>query len=347
MSIAKQFVDVELVTHIVEHRAFNGKCSCCGKKFEASLPQNLINPVTYGDNLKAMTVLLSTEGCVSVNRIKNMIKELTDGNISISEGTIVNWLAEMSGKTDSGLNEIKKALLANLVNHKDETPIDVGMGLAWLHVLSNDKATYYHVDAKRGKAADEAMGVLPLYKNVLVHDHLSSLIHLPCEHAECNAHILRYLKAAKELQKRDWADDMAALLVSAHRETLASGQKRSLPLKRVRFYEKEYDRILEAGEKEFKADPSPLKDYNDDDMKLLRRLKRYKRDHLLFLTRQEVPFDNNLAERDLRMIKTKQKVSGCFRSLKGAQIFAAIKSVLSTAKKNGQNLFIKLKTLGV
>ena len=341
---AKQYVDIEISARITEHRAYSGKCPQCGKRHENLLPDNLINPVTYGDNIKAVTVLLSTEGCVSVNRIKSFLSEVTGGGIEISEGTIINWLNELAGKTAAEIAAIKEKLLASAVNHKDETGIDVGKGTWWLHTLCNKEATYYHADIKRGKEADERMGILPLYRKVLVHDHLSSLTGLDCEHAECNAHILRYLKAAKELQKRKWAEEMISLLVTGHRETVASGLKRLLPPERTAYYEREYERIIESGEAEFKADPSPLRDYNGDDMKLLRRMKLCRREHLLFLSRAEVPFDNNLAERDLRMVKTKSKVSGSFRSPIGAQNFASIKSVLSTAKKTGKNLLLTLKS---
>jgi len=172
---------------------------------------------------------------------------------------------------------------------------------------------------------------------VLVRDHFAALLNLPCEHQECNAHILRYLKAAKEQRNRTYADDLAGLLVKAHRETLESGQKVKLSPKRIRYYEKEYDRILDAGLKEICA--------HKEDKPLITRLKAFKKAHLLFLSRAEVPFDNNQAERDLRMIKTKAKVSGCFRSTEGVEAFAATKSIISTARKRGENLLEKIKSL--
>jgi len=314
---AKQFVDVELKVNIIEHRAFKGKCPCCKKKHENELPQ--------------------TEGCVAVDRLNQFLHEVSNGKLNISNGTIINWLNEIAGKTKDEIAQYKKELLESAVNHKDETSLDVGTALWWLHVLSNKTTTLYHANPKRGREADEAMGVLSLFENVLVRDHFGALLNLPCEHQECNAHILRYLKAAKELRKREYAEQMISLLVTAHRETLASGQKTKLPLERVAYYEKEYDRILDAGLIECQ--------HHKEDKPLISRMKKFASAHLLFLSRAEVPFDNNLAERDLRMIKTKTKVSGCFRGDQGPHTFAAIKSVLSTARKRSQNLFQKTLSL--
>jgi len=335
--VAKQFVDVEIKVNLTEHRGYIGKCPLCKKKYNNSLPSHLINTVTYSDNVKALAILLSAEGCVAVDRMNRILREISCEKLKVSNGTIINWQNEFAKQTSDELANYKKELLESRVLHKDETSIDVGKELHWLHVLSNQKTTLYHADAKRGHAADKVMGVLPLYKNVLVHDHLASLVNLPlCEHQECNAHILRYLKGAKELRKRKFAESMIELLVKAHRETLVSGQKKSLPSERISYYEKEYDRILDAGLKESL--------HHKEDSPLITRMKEYRDWHLLFLSRAEVPFDNNLAERDLRMIKTKAKVSGHFRSRQGSETFAATKSILSTARKRGENLFQKIKS---
>lgn len=334
--IAKQYIDLNIQVNVTEHRAYNGTCQCCKKKHENKLPENLINPVTYGRNLKALTILLSTEGCISVNRIKSILKETTNGEIEIAESTIINWQSEIAGKTDAEIAKIKSNLLSGKVTHKDETGVRVEKDLHWLHVTSNKDVTLYHANPKRGSDADDEIGILPVYKGVLVRDHYKPLLKYHCEHQECNAHILRYLKAEVE-RKRSWASKMIEFLVKAHRETLSTGQKKQLHYKRLQYYESEYDRILDAGIREHKASSERL--YRTDNINLLERMQKYKSEHLLFLSRAEVPFDNNLAERDLRMVKTKSKVSGCFRSKTGVENFAAIKSVLSTARKQSKNLF--------
>ena len=176
-----------------------------------------------------------------------------------------------------------------------------------------------------------------------MHDHLKGLYRFTCAHAECNAHILRYLKSAVETKNRAWAVGMITFLTEAHNAVKAykAGNIQVLDDAELAEYNARYDAILEQGWVQFLQ--CEQKDYNGEDMKLLRRLKEYKREHLRFLSDFQVPFDNNLAERDLRMIKSKTKVSGCFRGKAGGTVFATVKSYTSTLKKNSRNIFDGLK----
>jgi len=338
---AKQAIDIEVKIHIVEHRAYRGKCLCCGRESESGSPLNDI--ITYGDNLKAVAALLY-ENCVSFSRTKEMLSELTGGAIDISEGTLAKWAADLSAGISPAIDKIKDNLAVSAVLHKDETGIRVNGGLQWLHVLSNDRNTLYTGDRKRGNEADKAVDILPSYSGVLVHDHLKGLYDFSCKHAECNAHILRYLKWAVERHKRKWAQELIVLLVTAN-NAVKYAKERGAPFisgSETESFSNRYDKILDDGFKEFLD--SEKQNYNGDDMKLLRRLRLYKREHLRFLYDFSVPFDNNLAERDLRMIKAKMKISGCFRGPSGPSVFAAIKSYTSTLRKNSLNVFSALKS---
>ena len=287
--------------------------------------------------------MLSLEGMVSIKRIQKIICELTDGQLNLSEGTISKWNKDLSVFVLPAVEEIKKKLLTAPILHKDETGIRVNKSINWFHVLGNDKYTLYaahkkrgnDADKERGNDADKEMDILPAYSGVLVHDHLRGLYSFTCDHAECNAHILRYLKAAVEGKKRVWAKNMIELLLEA--KAAVEDSEKPLSNTAAREYQRRYDGILEQGRKEFLQSESP--DYNGDDMKLLRRLKRYKAEHLRFISDLAVPFDNNQAERDLRMIKAKVKISGCFRAADGGEIFAALKGYTSTLRKNGRNIF--------
>jgi hypothetical protein len=204
--------------------------------------------------------------------------------------------------------------------------------------------TLYFSHKKRGNDADKEIGILPEYRGVLVHDHLKGLYRFTCEHAECNAHILRYLKSAVETNKCVWASTMRVCVTDAHNTVKAHKAKNIPALEEAVLaeYRARYDEILEQGRLEFFQ--GGKKDYNSEDMKLLRRLKEYKSEHLRFLSDFQVPFDNNLAERDLSMIKSKTKVSGCFRGNEGGTVFATIKSYTSTLRKNTMNIFNGLKS---
>lgn len=335
---AKQTVDIEIMTNIVEHRAYTGVCSGCSAKIENELPSELTNIITYGNTLKSLSAILSSEGLVSINRIQQMICELTGGTIDISEGTIAKWNKDLATKLEPVLAKIKEHLLTSQVLHKDETGIRINKTIEWFHVLSNKTKTLYFSHAKRGNAADNDMELLPIYSGTLVHDHLVGLYsNNNCKHAECNAHILRYLKSAAE--KCKWPSDMIEFLVSAHNsiKELRSNGTFSFSETEIQSYSDKYDKILSRGDQEFLA--AEKKDYNSEDMKLLRRLKKYKIEHLRFIFDFLVPFDNNQAERDLRMIKGKLKISGCFRGKNGGVDFASIKSYTSTLRKNSRNIF--------
>ncbi len=338
---AKQHIDIKIELIITEHRIFTGVCSCCRKKVINKSP--IMDILTYGENLKALTAMLSNEGMVSVNRIKTMLTEITNVDLSISEGTIVKWNQELHENIKPVIENIKENLSTKSVLHKDETGVRINGKMNWLHVLSDKKNTLYFADKKRGNEADKSIGVLTSYSGVLVHDHLKGLYKFPCEHAECNAHILRYLKSAAENKKRTWATMMIAFFVNANDAIKACKAENieKLSASELSAYISQYDEILELARQEFLQ--SEKKDYNGEDMKLMRRLKEYKQEHLRFIADFRVPFDNNQAERDLRMIKAKTKISGCFRSETGCSAFASIKSYCSTLRKNNKNIFQGLK----
>jgi len=338
---ARQVVELEIKADITEHRSFTGVCGNCNATVKNDMPLNDI--ITYGESVKAFTAMLCNEGLVSINRIKTMLFEITGGAINLSEGTIAKWNKDLSVKLAPFIVEIKEKLLVQPVLHKDETGIRVDNSLQWFHVLCNGEYTLYFSNKKRGNEADREIDILPAYSGVLVHDHLKGLYGFTCGHSECNAHILRYLKAVAETYKRLWAVAMITFLINANNAVKEhkAGNITALDDAALAEYHTRYDGILEEGRVEFFQDGKA--DYNGEDMKLLRRLKEYKREHLRFLSDFQVPFDNNLAERDLRMIKSKTKVSGCFRGKEGGSVFANIKSYTSTLKKNSGNIFDGIK----
>jgi len=338
---AKQIVELEIRANVTEYRSYTGICGNCNAIVKNDMP--LKDTITYGETVKAFVCMLCSEGLVSINRIKTMLFEITNGAINLSEGTIAKWNKDLSGKLHPFITEVREKLLTQPVLHKDETGIRINNSLQWFHVMSNKVYTLYFSNEKRGNEADTENGILPIYSGVLVHDHLKGLYSFTCAHAECNAHILRYLKSVVETYKRAWAVQMIAFLTNANNLVKEHKARNSpaLDTGTLTEYRARYDQILEQGRHEFFQGAKT--DYNGEDMKLLRRLKEYRKEHLMFLSDFQVPFDNNLAERDLRMIKSKTKVSGCFRGPDGGSVFAAIKSYTSTLRKNSMNIFDGLK----
>ena len=310
-----------------------------------SLPSELKNTVTYGSNLKSTVCLLNLENAISVARTVDIINELTGGLIKLSTGTIINIIYELKTKVQPAIESIKSFLLRCEVNHKDETMLYCNGEPRWFHVFSNNLATYYYYHEKRGNVADIEKGLLRIFTGTLVHDHMKGLYRFQCNDAECNAHILRYLQYSIEQYNRKWAQDLIDLLLkikSEIKEEMINGNN-CLKSESILKYEQRYYEILKEGNEEFKNDSNPHKDYNGEDMKLLRRLKEYGENHLAFMYDFRIPFDNNLAERDLRMIKAQKKISGCFRSDKGGEAYTDVKTYTSTMKKQRKNLYESIK----
>lgn len=315
------------------------------KEDAPELPKELKNFAMYGENLKSLVTLLNVEHVIPVQRTVDIVKELTNNVLQLSTGTVQNFIYELKSKVKPAITNIKNFLLRSEVNHKDETMLFCNGLPRWFHVFGNKEATYYYYHKSRGNKADIEKGLLMIFTGTLVHDHMKGLYKFQSNDAECNAHILRYLTFTIEKYKRRWAQDLLDLLLNIKKEIKEEMKKgnNSLRTESILRYEKEYSRIIKEGEQEFKKDANPYKDYSGEDMKLLRRLKKYKENHLIFMYDFRIPFDNNLAERDLRMIKAKKKISGGFRSDRGGEAYTDIKTYLSTMRKQGNNLYQSIK----
>jgi len=261
-------------------------------------------------------------------------------DIPLSAGSIYNFNKEVYERLAPFEDWAKRELAKSLLLHVDETGINIGGKRKWLHVVCSATLTLLMPHDKRGGEAMAAMGVLPEYTGTLVHDHWKPYYQLPCHHALCNAHHLRELERAWEQDQQQWAKQTQALLVEINKAVDAAGGVLNTP--EAEAFRERYRQLLKEAETECPPpDESQRKKGQRGRLKrsksrnLLERLIQFEEDVLRFMVELDVPFTNNQGERDLRMSKVQQKISGCFRSELGAKIFSRIRSYLSTCRKNG------------
>jgi len=326
----RQVFDIEVSFLVTEYQA-EVLVNQTGDRYVADFPAGVTEPAQYGAGVRATSVYLSQFQLIPQARVQDCFA--TQYGLSLTKGSVNNfnqYAASMlrEWKFDEWM---KNYALSSSLLHVDETGINISRIGYWIHCLSNESFTYFHVDSKRGTEAMERMGVLPYFKGQLVHDHWKAYFTYLCIHILCNAHHLRELQRAYEQDGQKWAEKMKVLLYAILKEVESSGG--SLSKNRVKHYQKKYRKILFAGMKE--CPHNLTQRAQSKSRNLLDRLLAYEEETLRFMVDQGVPFTNNQGERDLRMNKVQQKISGCFRSLRGAEDFCLIRSYLSTCRKNG------------
>jgi transposase len=277
--------------------------------------------------------------------LQEMMKDVF--GVALSQGTISNLQKRCHNQLEYFEESVREQLRNANVAHFDETGMRVNKTLHWMHVACTDSLSLYHLDPKRGAIAMDTMGILPEFSGRAIHDHLSAYYRYDCAHGLCNAHHLRELIYALEQYEQHWAGQLIECLIEAKDEvdqSLLTGNG-CLSKERLVYYKRRYSRILRAGRNEIPVLPEPVNTKPKRGRKkqhkvknLHDRLSQHKAEVLVFMDDFNVPFDNNLAERDLRMNKAKQKISGCFRSLESGQRFARIRSYISTIRKQSLNV---------
>jgi transposase len=326
---------------VTEHRAHVCCCAQCGARTRAAFPEGVAAPVQYGPRINAMVVYLLHGHFLPEDRLAELMRDLF--GVSLVPATIARMSRCCADRLASLIDAVRQEVCRAKVKHLDETGFRLGGETQWLHIASTALLTFYRVSAKRGSLLAGVVGIA-------VHDHwkpyyiMGSVLH-----ALCNAHHLRELKALVELDQEDWARKMQILLRRAcHVVNLAREQERPLKPRLVARIERRYNAIVAEGLAFHQALPA-LRRAQRRGWKprrvghnLLLRLQQRRDDALRFLHDPDVPFTNNQAEGDARMMKLRQKISGGFRTQASADDFVVIRSVLSTAKKQGWNILSTL-----
>ena len=343
--IARQVFDLPEPQPLIvtEHRAHSCRCAACGTQTRADFPPDVKAPVQYGAKIAGILVYLLHGQFLPEKRLAALMVDLF--GVQLSTATIAAMSQNCAARFESFATAIYARIAAAAVKHLDETGLRIGGKTQWLHIAATVLLTFYRIASKRGAMPENLTGIA-------LHDHWKPYYTLEgIRHALCNAHHLRELKALVEIEKEDWARKMQRLLrLACHATNLARERGKPLPSRLIALFERRYDAILTEGLAFHAAQPALVRPERTGKAKargrkrrrvghnLLLRLSIRKQDVLRFLSDLTVPFTNNLAEQAARMMKLRQKISGGFRSAAGAADFAVIRSLLSTAKKQGWNM---------
>ena len=321
-------------------------CPHCGAETRAPFPETFSGPVQYGSGIKAYALNLLIAQMLSLKRVQQSIQTLI--GLAISEATILKYVLQLHLALERWEQMAIERILTQPAMHLDETSIRVEKHNHWIHVCSGGEITLKFVHEKRGLEAMSAIGIIPRYGGVIVHDCWASyLSYEHCGHGLCGAHLLRELTFIVESNGYAWAGNMKRLLQQTCTRVSKRKRKRLTPREYERL-QKHYRNILTRGERELP--PIPAKQNGkrgrvakSDAHNLWERLKEHETAVLLFAKDSNVPFTNNRAERDLRMSKVKQKVSGCFRKAEFAQAYCRISSYLQTMANRGVNPLVAIQ----
>jgi transposase len=334
---ARQVFDLpERPLEVTEHRAEIKCCPHCGQRVRAPLPAGLNAPVQYGPRFASLMVYLNQQQLIPYERLAQLCDDLFGQPLSTATLAAAN--ERVYGQLAPFAAALAEQLPQSDVVHLDESGLRVAGRLHWLHVAATRTLTFYGVHAKRGLEAMDALGIIGACRQWVVHDCWKPyFVYTECLHALCNEHLLRELKFLWEEQGEGWAQQLIALLLEFHRQREQRGEFTEGQYRRAR---QRYRAILRRGRiRHPRLVRGGGRAAQSKAANLLDRLEDYDECVLAFLWDERVPFTNNQAEQDIRMIKVRQKISGCFRTLRGAEIFCRIRSYLSTCRKQGRNLW--------
>jgi transposase-like protein len=334
---------------VTDHRALRVRCPACQHETVGTFPTEAPSRAQYGPAVRGLAVYLVTQQFIPYERTCDLLADLY--GVTLSAGTLATWVQQSAGALTSFERDLKAALRHAPLLHSDETGVRLAGATAWAHVTSTATLTHYAIHAKRGHAATDAIGILPDYPGVSVHDGWKPYqTYTRARHALCNVHHLRELTSVAEDTRQPWARQMKTLLLEMNAATAAARDQGAcqVPAPIQRALRARYQALLAQG---LAANPPPERrphhrgrPKQSTARNLLERVLVLHAQVLAFLDDLTIPFDNNQAERDVRMFKVQQKVSGGFRSQEGADAFARLRSYVSTLRKQGGRLLDALRS---
>ena len=341
-------VDVKVIQTLDAYESMEVHCPKTNQILKGAFPSDIKGQIQYGESIASLIVTLNTVGAVSAKRTQEILGSLFD--LPISTGTVLKMVSRCAAKVRSVVETIKEHMCNAAKAHFDETGTRVDGHTRWAHVASDELFTYLYFSHKRGHAGMTEMDVLPNFHGVAIHDCWASYWKFDILHAVCCAHLLRELNGVMENHpEQTWATRFKKLLLDMKKakEDAMAMDLTSADGHKVQYYDEEYDAIIKTA---FSENPMSAREDGKKGrpkkgkvLALIERLQKHKGEVCLFLKDFQIDFDNNQAERDLRMIKTKTKVSGCFRTEEGIRDYLTVMSYIGTARKHGKNAVEAIK----
>lgn len=337
--IKKYVVDLAVEPVITEIRIY------ADENGNIRIPPEYRSDVTYGATIKALAVSLYSEGVMSNDRIASFLNAASNGELELSEGSVYGFCRKFADVSQASLQKLETHIRNKNVVATDATTITVNGKQNYIRNFSIDDTVVYRAMQSKSIDALKKLEFLKKYTGILLHDHETALYHFGTDHAECNVHIIRYLRKNTEETGNSWSEEMITLLCEMNktRKEYVGQGKSEFPAEIIVLYEEKYASLLKKGREENKN--TKYKYARQDEVALMNRMEKYSHNHLLFLHDFSVPFDDNISERDLRKAKNRQKMAGGFRKDSGHEMYCDIMSIIETLKKRKMGIIENIKML--
>ena len=337
--VTKYELDMEITPVIREIRIY------AGADGRVKVPQRYYSEVTYGDTIKALALYLYGNGVMSNDRIAGFLNEVSGVDLGLSEGSVYGFCAQLAWKAEGTIALLVQEQDRQSVLCTDATGMTSNGKRSYIRCISSAAAVIFYAMESKAIAALEKIELLRGFQGILMHDHETALYHFGQGHAECNVHILRYLRKNTEDSGNEWSEEMIVLLTEMNeaRKALIAEGKDAFAEEEVHKYEEKYAKTIEEGRQQNQK--TEYEYARKKELALLNRLDKYRENHLLFLHRFDVPFDDNMSERDLRKAKNRQKMTGGFRKSSGLDMYCKIMTVIETAKRKRAGIMDSIKNI--